>query len=549
MASQPVNDSTAYKKTALKRYPAVQQRETAEARYWRRFKRPAVHSHQAPCTSIHFSPVAPFDLAVTTSLSIKTYNKGGTLAKKTMSRFSDVAFSGRWRHDGRLIAAGGNEGIVRTFEASSATALRNLRGHTAPVHTVRWSIDGLRLLSGSDDKTVRLWDVPTETVVGTRDGHEDYVRSVVASPTSPDTWAAGSYDHSVRVWDMRQSNSDGPVFGVDHGAPVEDLLFMPGGSILISAGGNTLKVWDVLKGGKLVQTLSNHQKTITCVCLDGTETRLLSGSLDGHVKIYSVQTYAVTHGLKYQAPIVSMAISPDNTHLVVGTTDNAVTIRQREVKAAEQRSQRAMAPEHLKGGTARYFARGKNVAPSAEDFQVTVQRKQRLKPYDSALRKFRYHDALDSALTSRNPVVVVTVLEEMMHRGGLSIALSGRDEAALEPLLSFLARYTTNPRYAPLLIDVCSVVFGLYTPVLGQSEAIDELFTKLSKTVKTELTAQKKMLEVVGCLDAVMSSERNVTTDTAGAGVDAATRAAAGSSSASAGGGGAGGAASSSASR
>lgn len=47
-----------------------------------------------------------------------------------------------------------------------------------------------------------------------------------------------------------------------------------------------------------------------------------------------------------------------------------------------------------------------------------MQRKQRLKPYDSALRKFRYHDALDSALTSRNPVVVVTVLEEMMHRGG-----------------------------------------------------------------------------------------------------------------------------------
>lgn len=78
-------------------------------------------------------------------------------------------------------------------DAASATALRNLRGHTAPVHTVRWSIDGLRLLSGSDDKTVRLWDVPTETVVGTRDGHEDYVRSVVASPTSPDTWAAGSY--------------------------------------------------------------------------------------------------------------------------------------------------------------------------------------------------------------------------------------------------------------------------------------------------------------------------------------------------------------------
>ena len=76
--------------------------------------------------------------------------------------------------------------------------------------------------------------------------------------------------------------------------------------------------------------------------------------------------------------------------------------------------------------------------------------------------------------------------------------------------MSFLARYTTNPRYAPLLIDVCSVVFGLYTPVLGQSEAIDELFTKLGRQVKSELKCQRKMLEVVGCMDAIINGSGTV---------------------------------------
>ena len=57
----------------------------------------------------------------------------------------------------------------------------------------------------------------------------------------------------------------------------------------------------------------------------------------------------------------------------------------------------------------------------------------------------------NSALTSRNPVVVVTVLEEMMHRGGLSIALSGRDEAAL--LATEMYDHRTNTGVEPAAFD------------------------------------------------------------------------------------------------
>jgi len=511
-----MSTETSFKSLALKRYPVVQERETAEGRYWRKFKKPTVIKYSTPCTSLHFNPVAPFDLALSSSLSVVLLDVKAQTAKKTLSRFNDVAYSARFRNDGRLVAAGGEEGVVRTFEAASGSSLRQLRGHSAPVHAVRWTLDGLSLLSASDDKSLRAWDVPTAECLWTKSGaHDDHVRALAVSPNNVSTFASGGYDHSVKLWDARDRSARS-VFTVDHGDPVEDLLFLPGGSLLLSCGGNNIKVWDLLGGGRAVHTMSSHQKVVTSMCLDSTKSRLLSAGLDGHVKVYSLNNYAVTHGFKYNAPVLSLAISPDNTQLVVGTSDGELTTRTRELKAKGPAKQKAsLPPERISGGTAKFFERGKNVkAPveasknglSEDASSALHQRKQRLRPFDAALRKYRYHEALDAALASRNPTVVVTVLEELVYRAGLLKALAGRDEVTLEPLLSFLARYTTNPRFAPLLVDVGSAVFETYKAVLGQSEAIDELFTKLGRQVKLEIGFQQDLLGLLGTMDAVMSA-------------------------------------------
>lgn len=73
-----------------------------------------------------------------------------------------------------------------------------------------------------------------------RQGHADYVRTLAASPSSSDTWLSGSYDHTVRMWDTRQPK--GNVLELSHGAPVEACLFLPGGGLCVSAGGNEVKV-------------------------------------------------------------------------------------------------------------------------------------------------------------------------------------------------------------------------------------------------------------------------------------------------------------------
>lgn len=99
------------------------------------------------------------------------------------------------------------------------------------------------------------------------------------------------------------------VMSMNHEAAVEFVLVFPGGNIAISAGGNYFKVWDLLSGGRELQTVSNHQKVITSLALNGEGTRLLSAGLDHHVKIYDVKDYSVVASMTYTAPILSLGIS------------------------------------------------------------------------------------------------------------------------------------------------------------------------------------------------------------------------------------------------
>jgi len=80
-----------------------------------------------------------------------------------------------------------------------------LKGHAAQVNTVAFSPDGKTLASGSYDNTVRLWDVQTRQELATLKGHDAYVSSVAFSPDGK-TLASGGWDNTVKLWvvDARQ---------------------------------------------------------------------------------------------------------------------------------------------------------------------------------------------------------------------------------------------------------------------------------------------------------------------------------------------------------
>jgi U3 small nucleolar RNA-associated protein 15 len=135
------------------------------------------------------------------------------------------------------------------------------------------------------------------------------------NPSSSDIWVSGSYDSTIKIWDMRTHNT-GAVMNItvqhsetNQPQPVESLLVYPSGSLIAAAAGNELKIFDIVGGGRLLHSGSNHSKNITCLDMDITGTRLLTGALDRHVKVYDTKDFTLITTLSYPAPILSLALS------------------------------------------------------------------------------------------------------------------------------------------------------------------------------------------------------------------------------------------------
>ncbi|KAH8045479.1 hypothetical protein JL720_16682 [Aureococcus anophagefferens] len=119
-----------------------------------------------------------------------------------------------------------------------------------------------------------------------------------------------------------------------------------------------------------------------------------------------------------------------------------------------------------------------------------------------ARRGFRYKDALDEALKTRDPTVVVAVLEELDRRGGRAIALGDRDEKRLEPVLSRRPRVsapaTVAPRARRRRASTCAAA----------TSAPTSTGAKIHKNATTEVGAMTALLGVSGALDALLATNR-----------------------------------------
>jgi WD40 domain-containing protein len=63
--------------------------------------------------------------------------------------------------DGRRLATGDAEGLVRLWDAERYLPLPGPRGHTGAVRAVQFSADGKRAMTTGDDQTARVWDLTT----------------------------------------------------------------------------------------------------------------------------------------------------------------------------------------------------------------------------------------------------------------------------------------------------------------------------------------------------------------------------------------------------
>uniref|UniRef100_A0A8C7ZVI1 U3 small nucleolar RNA-associated protein 15 homolog n=1 Tax=Oryzias sinensis TaxID=183150 RepID=A0A8C7ZVI1_9TELE len=492
-----------YKPTNIPVYPKLGEKVTEETLYWKNYKTPIQIKEFGAVSNIHFSPVTPYNFAVTAFTRIHLYGLLSQEPVKTFTRFKDTAYCGRFRSDGQLLVAGCEDSVVRLFDVSGKVALRMFKGHTKAVHVTDFTSDRYQILTGSDDYTCCLWDIPNSAQLNTYQEHTDYIRCGVTSQLNRDLFVTGSYDHSLKVFDARVDKS---VMTINHGHPVESLLLYPSEGLLVSAGGRYVRVWDLLKGGQPLVSLKNHHKTVTCLALSSNGQRLLSGSLDRHVKVYNTTSYKVVHNFDYPAAILSLALAPEDESIVVGMTNSILSIKHRKPseEAKETAGHQRRRPSY------RVYAHRKSYVPKQDDYLVSKPVRQHLAKYDKQLKKFNVSKALDTALETwirgRKPEITVAVIRELDRRGTLKNALAGRDEQELSRLLSFLIANLVDARFAPVLITAAEMILDIYQSIIGQSPVVDKQLLHLQSLLERELDYQKDLLEVLGMLDTMFAS-------------------------------------------
>ncbi|XP_022962704.1 lissencephaly-1 homolog [Cucurbita moschata] len=216
-------------------------------KWWRSFKNKA-----ASLRSTEFSEELKTIPAKSKTCRMKVYQN-----KKRCSEFSAlymrqqiVAHKGliwtmKFSPDGKYLASGGEDGVVRVWRISSANAsteflandgnynnkpregkssfsskplrfatvvipekvfqideqpVQEFYGHSSDVLDIAWSNSNC-LLSSSKDKTVRLWGVGSDQCLGVFH-HKNYVTCIQFNPMDENYFISGSIDGKIRVWSV-----------------------------------------------------------------------------------------------------------------------------------------------------------------------------------------------------------------------------------------------------------------------------------------------------------------------------------------------------------
>lgn len=425
------------------------------------------------------------------------------------------------------MVAGDDTGKIQVFDVGSRAILKTWEEHKQPVWTTKFSPTELTtIMSASDDRTVRLWDLPSGQSTTTFVGHADYVRSGNFMPgTMSNLLVTGSYDETVRLWDPRTPNK--AVMTFKHAAPVEAVLPMPSGTTVLATSDNQISVLDLV-AGKPLRLLKNHQKTVTSLCLASNGTRLVSGGLDGHVKIFETSGWNVVAGSKYPSPILSVSVisagaTKEDKHMVVGMQSGVLSIRTRlsgQQKIKEKEREKEM-KALLEGTLDDYDKKNKKKRSNTEmrrdrglDFMgegvdIVIEGEDRKKKaeaiWERDLRNGKYSQALDHVLEHRlPPLTVLTLFTALRHRSAMRAALQGRDANTVQPVFKWINKHIIDPRYVSLCVDAALLLLDLYAEHVGGSRELEENIRTLHRRVRAEVERAQQACQTGGMMEMLM---------------------------------------------
>lgn len=183
------------------------------------------------------------------------------------------------------VVSASRDKTIRIFELATGYCTKTLSGHNDWVRCVQPSSDGRLLASCGNDQTGRIWDRATgETKLELR-GHEHVVECLAFAPLAsypairelagikpakPDNTTPGLYvatggrDKVIKIWDTGNGQCLRTLVGHDNW--IRGLVWSPNGKHIVSCSDDkTMRVWDLMAGGRCSKTIDAHGHFVTSI--------------------------------------------------------------------------------------------------------------------------------------------------------------------------------------------------------------------------------------------------------------------------------------------
>lgn len=140
------------------------------------------------------------------------------------------------------------------------------------------------------------WDAPVSnrtllTHSGTLQGHGGGVTALAVSRQDSNVLVSASHDRTVIIWDLHRDDSN--ISGtprhtlMGHLSAVSDVAVSPDGTLALSGSRDgTLRLWEV-DTGACYRELIGHTKEVICVGFSSDSKQIVSGSADKTIKLWN----------------------------------------------------------------------------------------------------------------------------------------------------------------------------------------------------------------------------------------------------------------------
>jgi WD40 repeat protein len=223
---------------------------------------------------------------------IKFWNVTSGEELHTLSDLTVKTFSLSFHPAGQRLAVPSSH-AVRILDVRDGTdVLPPIAAHDGPrVGNVVFSPDGAQLASAGQDGLAKTWNASTGQPLFTLSGHSHHrIKGLAYSPDGR-FLATGCKDRTARIWDLNTRKAI-QVLG-PHLGPVPSVAYSPDGRYLASASAAEVKIWDTASGRE-VTTLRGHAGQVYSVAFSPDGQRLAAGSgyaSKGEVRIWNVAAF------------------------------------------------------------------------------------------------------------------------------------------------------------------------------------------------------------------------------------------------------------------